>query len=133
MPFWVLIFLTKVGIDVKYSTGTVEWSDNELPLCNPHFLQNKEFEAMAEIIEVQQEENFFGMDWYNPTCYATEILDAKYEKVEVDEAINQLNHLTLEQKEDLRKVSKEHTKLFDGTLGVYPHSFLYWLGTRGHR
>jgi hypothetical protein len=125
MPFWVLIFLTKVGIDVKYSTGTVEWSDNELPLCNPHFLQNKEFEAMAEIIEVQQEENFFGMDWYNPTCYATEILDAKYEKVEVDEAINQLNHLTLEQKEDLRKVSKEHTKLFDGTLGVYPHSFLY--------
>jgi hypothetical protein len=38
-------------------------------------------------------------------------------------AINQLNHLTLEQKEDLRKVSKEHTKLLDGTLGVYPHRF----------
>ena len=58
------------------------------------------------------------MDWYDPTCYATEILDAKYEKVEVDEVINQLNHLSLEQKEDLRKVSKEHTKLFSGKLGV---------------
>ncbi len=35
--------------------------------------------------------------------------------------INQLNYLTLNQKEDLNKVLKEHTKLFDGTLGVYPH------------
>ncbi len=32
-------FLTKVGIDVKYSTGTMEWFNNELPLCNPHLLQ----------------------------------------------------------------------------------------------
>jgi hypothetical protein len=60
------------------------------------------------------------MNWYDPTCYATEILDAKYEKVEVDAVINQLDHLTLEQKEDLKKVLKEYTKLFHG------------LSTRGH-
>ncbi len=48
-------------------------------------------------------------------------LRSKYEKVDVDEVINQLNHLNTEQKEDLRKVLMEHTKLFDGTLGVYPH------------
>jgi hypothetical protein len=47
--------LKKTGIDVKYSTGTMEWFDKELPLCIPHLLQNKEFEAMAEIIKVQQE------------------------------------------------------------------------------
>jgi hypothetical protein len=88
-------FLTKTGIDVKYSTGTMEWFDNELPMCHPHLLQNKEFEAMAEIIEIQQEEELFGMDWYDLTCYATEILDAKCQKVEVDEVINQLNHLSL--------------------------------------
>jgi hypothetical protein len=46
-------FLTKTGIDVKYSTVNMEWFDNELPMCNPHFLQNKEFEAIAKIIEVQ--------------------------------------------------------------------------------
>ncbi len=34
---------------------------------------NKEFEAMAKIIEVQQEEELFGIDWYDPTCYATKI------------------------------------------------------------
>jgi hypothetical protein len=75
----------------------------ELPLCNPHLLQNKEVEAMVEIIEVQQEEEVFGIDWYDPTCHAVEILDAKYDKVEVDEVINQLNHLILEQNEDLKK------------------------------
>ena len=99
----------------------MEWFDNELPMRNPHLLQNKEFEAMAEIIEIQPEGEFFGMDWYDPTCYAMEILDVKYEKVEVDEVINQLNHLSLEQKEELRKVLKEHTKLFSRKLGVYPH------------
>jgi hypothetical protein len=113
-------FLTKTGIDIKYSTGTIEWFDNELPLCNPHLFQDKDFEAMAEIVEVQQEEALFGMDWYNPTCYAVEILDAKYGKVDIDELINQLNHLNTEQKKDLRKVLMDHTKLFDGTLGVYP-------------
>ncbi len=76
---------------------------------------------MAEIVEVQQEEALFSMDWYDPTCYAVEILDAKYEKVEVDEVINQLNHLNAKQKKDLRKILMEHAKLFDGTLGAYPH------------
>ncbi len=114
-------FLTKTGIDVRYSTGIMEWFGNELPLRNPHLLQDKNFEAMAEIVEIQQEEALFGMDWYDPTCYAVKILNARYETVEVDEVINQLNHLNTEQKEDLRKVLKEHTKLFDGTLGVYPH------------
>jgi hypothetical protein len=38
---------------------------------------------MAEIREIQQEEEVFGMDWYDPTCYATEILDAKYEKLKL--------------------------------------------------
>ncbi len=62
----------------------MEWFDNELPLRNPHLLQNKVFEAMAEIIEAQQEEKLFDKDWNESTCYATEILDAKYIKDEVD-------------------------------------------------
>ncbi len=61
------------------------------------------------------------MGWHDQTCYATEILDAKYGKVDIVKVINQLNHSTLEQKENLRKVSKKHTKLFDGILGVYSH------------
>ncbi len=90
----------------------MELCDSELPLCIPHLLKSKEFEPIAKIIEVQQEEEIFGMDWYDPTCYATEILDAKYEKVEIDEVINKLNHLTLEQKEDLEKLLRSTPNYF---------------------
>jgi hypothetical protein len=76
---------------------------------------------MAEIIEIQQEHEFFGIDWYDPHCHATEILDAKYEKVLVDDVIDQHTHLNAHQKSDIRQVINKHTKLFDGTLGVYPH------------
>ncbi len=55
-------FLTKTGIDVKYSTGTMEWFDNELPLRDPHHLESKDFEALAHIVEIQQKKELFGMD-----------------------------------------------------------------------
>ncbi len=58
---------------------------------------------MAEIVEVQQEEGLFGMDQDNLTCYAVEILDAKYEKNDVDEVINQFNHLNTEQRKTLER------------------------------
>jgi hypothetical protein len=41
----------KTGIDVKYSTGTIEWFDNELPLRDTCTLQSKDFLAMAEIMK----------------------------------------------------------------------------------
>jgi hypothetical protein len=114
-------FLGETGIDVKYSPGIIEWFDNELPLRDTCTLQSKNFLAMADIIEMQEEYEFFGMDWYDPHCHATEILDAKYEKVLVDDVIDQLTHLNAQQKSDIRQVLNKHTKLFDGTLGVYPY------------
>jgi hypothetical protein len=49
---------------------------------------------MAEILEVQHEaEQLFGMDWYNPTCYTSEILDTKYGEVSTDDVVDQLTHL----------------------------------------
>ena len=64
-----------------------------MPLCDTRYLQSKDFLAMAKRIEIQLEDDFFGMDWYDPTCYASEILDAQYEKVLVDDVIDQLDHL----------------------------------------
>ncbi len=118
-------FLTKTGIDFKYSTCTKEWFDNELPLWNPYSLTDKDTLAMAEILEIQQEIELFGMDWYDPTCYAIEILDAKYEKVSTDDYVEQLDHLTPQQKKDLKGVLNEYTKLLDGLLGVYPYRKFY--------
>jgi hypothetical protein len=96
-------FLRKSGIDIKYSTGIIEWFDNELPMRDPHQLDGNENLAMADILEVQREaEDIFGMDWYDPTCYASEILDAKYGKVSTDDVVDQLTHLTPDQRDDLK-------------------------------
>ncbi len=45
-------FLSRTGIDIKYSSGIIEWFDNELPMCNPRHLDEKKYLAMAEILEV---------------------------------------------------------------------------------
>ena len=44
---------------------------------------------MAEALNVHcEEEQLFGRDWYDPDCFATTILDAKYEKVNVDDVVD---------------------------------------------
>ena len=114
-------FLSKTGIDIKYSTRTMKWFDDELPLRDPSNITDKEILAMAGVLEMQQEMELFDLDWYDPVCHAIEILEAKYEKVSTNEVVDQLEHLNLQQKEDLKAVLKDYGKLFDGTLGVYPH------------
>jgi hypothetical protein len=42
-------------------------------------------------------------------------------KVQIKEVVNPLEYLSTQQKVDLKQVLSEFTKLFDGTLGVYPH------------
>jgi hypothetical protein len=115
-------FLSKTGIDIKYSSEIIEWFDNELPMRDPRHLDNKEYFAMAEVLEVQREaEQLFDMDWYDPTYYASEILDAKYGQVSRDDVVDKLTHLYDKQKQDLKVLLKDLSRLFDGTLGVYLH------------
>jgi hypothetical protein len=64
--------------------------------------------------------SFYIPDWYEPTCFAIEILD-KYEKVQIKDVVNPLEYLSTQQKADLKQVLSDFTKLFDVTLGVYPH------------
>jgi hypothetical protein len=89
---------------------------------DPCHLDNKEYLPIAEILEVQREaEQLFGMDWYNSTCYASEIMNAKYGEVSTDDVVDQLTHLNKKQKQDLKVLLKDFTKLFNGTLVVYLH------------
>ncbi len=61
------------------------------------------------------------MDWYGPTCYASEILDVKYGKVSTDDVVDQLTHLNDKQKQGLKVLLKDCTRLFYSTLGMYLH------------
>ena len=58
---------------------------------------------MMDIMEVQHEaKDIFGMDWCDPTCYASEIMDAKYGHASTDDVAEQLTHLTADQRNDMK-------------------------------
>jgi hypothetical protein len=92
-------FLTKTGIKLNYSEGNMERFDCSIPLCPPGDLDSKEFDAMEDVFHIQVEDKIFGEDWLE--CFATEILDAKYEKTDVAEVVKGLTHLNAHQKADL--------------------------------
>jgi hypothetical protein len=97
----------------------MEWFDCSIPLHPPGGLDSKEFDAMEDMFHIQVKDEIFGENWLE--CFATEILDAKYEKTDVAEVVKGLTHLNAHQKADLLQVLQEKDKMFDGILGVYPH------------
>ena len=97
----------------------MEWYDSKLPLRDPRGLNSEDFKEMEDSLYIQIEEELLGEDWLD--SFATEILDAKYEKADITEVVAKQRHLNTGQRNDLYKVLKEHESLFDGTLGVCPH------------
>ncbi len=77
----------------------MEWFHCSIPLCPPGGLDSKEFDAMEDMLCIQVEDKIFGEDWLEH--FATEILDAKYEKTDVAEVVKGLTHLNAHQKADL--------------------------------
>jgi len=75
-------FLTKSGIDINYSTGTMHWFENVRPMREPWKLDNSECNAMASAYDIQHDDKLIGEDWLDSYLTNT-ILDAKYEKVDV--------------------------------------------------
>ena len=88
---------------------------------DPRHLDNKDYLAMAEALEVHREdEQLFGRDGYDPDCYATEILDAKYKEVSTNEVVEQCAHLSATQRRDLRNVLKDFPKPLMAPLEFTP-------------
>ncbi len=77
----------------------MEWFDCSIPLRPPEGLDSKDFDAMENMFCIQVEEEIFGEDWLE--CFATEILDAKYEKTDAAKVVKRLTHLKAHQKADL--------------------------------
>eukprot|EP00804_Cyclotella_cryptica_P019353 CCRYP_006199-RA/>CCRYP_006199-RA protein AED:0.31 eAED:0.37 QI:0/0/0/1/0/0/4/0/415 len=110
-------FLLKT--ELNYSEGKMEWFDCSLPLRPPGGLDSKDLDAMEDMFFIQADDEFFGKDLLS--CYATDILDAKYEWTDVADVVDKQTHLNAHQKKDLLQVLQDKSKMFDGTLGLYPH------------
>jgi len=118
-------FLTKIGLVVDYRNKQVCWFGDSIPLRQSNLLTNDEFAAMLESHDVDYEldELFDGEDLLE--CYLSDILDAKYEALDIQECVDKQKHLTESQRLDLNRLLLKYKKLFDGSLGVYPHRRLH--------
>jgi hypothetical protein len=76
----------------------MEWFDFSIHFHPPGGLDSNEFDTMEDF-HIQVEGKIFGEDWLE--CFATEILDTKYEKIDVAEVVKGLAHLNTHQKADL--------------------------------
>ena len=55
----------------------------------------------------------------------SQILEAKYQKVDVKQVAKNQKHLTVGQRDQLTALLRTYTKLFSGELGLYPHRKLH--------
>ncbi len=60
---------------------------------------------MAGAYDVQHDDKFFGKEWLDSFLTNT-ILDAKHEKVDLQEVDSQQKHLTISQQRDLERILK---------------------------
>ena len=113
-------FLIKSGKDVIYSDRTMHWFENVRLIREPWSLDNKEYIAMDNAINIQQEDELFGEDWLESYLTNT-IVGEEYEKLDVQDVTSPQKYLNIAQQCELETVLEKYTKLFDGTLGVYLH------------
>ncbi len=71
---------------------------------------------MEDMFHIQAKNKIFGEDWLK--SFATEILDAKYEKTDVADVMKGLTHLDAHQKADLPWVLHENKMMYDETPNV---------------
>jgi len=110
----------RIGINLQYSTGIMQWYDIEIPMKEPGTWNNR-INLMMALLNDQfddDDEETFGSYC---ECFATEILEAKYEAHDPDAVAQQQTHLTTEQRQDLADLFRKYGKLFSGQLGHYPH------------
>ncbi len=102
----------------------MEWFDYSIPFCPPGGLDSNKFNALECMFNIQVKDKLFGEDWLK--CFATEILDARYEKTDVVMVMKGLTHLNAHQIADLLWVLQENKKMFKKIL-MFIHMTRYTL------
>ena len=96
--------LTHLGINLKFSSRTVEWDGIAIPM-RPVQMPEADFINWQDK-ELQEE-----------LCAAVKILDANYKKADINETVGGYKHLSEKQRSKLKSLLYRYKELFDGTLG----------------
>jgi len=110
--------LESLGMTLNFGDMTVIWDNATVQMKSPDFVQKP--------LNNYDTDNFY---WHNDLLEsdalvsATErlkkILDAKYEKADLEEICRSCSHLSSDDQRKLLSVLKKHETLFDGTLGCW--------------
>jgi len=102
--------LTELGINILFQEQVVTWDDATIPM--------KDRDAtMADSYFIKEEG---AID--EATDRIKKILDAKYEKADLEEIAKQQTHLDETEQEQLKALLTKFEDLFDGTLGKWEDS-----------
>jgi len=104
--------LEELKIDLKFSECIITWGNASTTMKDRDTFLNQdlmEFYIYAiESTTVQE-----------ATDRMKRILDAKYEKADLDKTVNDITYLNSEEKSQLLNLLKEYEYLFDGMLGIW--------------
>ena len=115
--------LNQIGMDILYSKGHLVWDGISIPMKSAADVKLKEFNRNTEDTEKIEEIMHMFDDYSDPvleaTSRATEILDADYSKTDIDNVVEEYDHLSPEEKGKLKCLLYKYEDLFDGTLGTW--------------
>ena len=125
-------FLSKCGIDIKFSNHTIQWIDQAIPM-KPRKHWYDPVRNLPFFLPTHLDEDTFGSKKVsNEETFATKILPSKYEKVQPEQVTEQQHHLDDNQKRDLQAVLHKFPTLFSGKLGKYPNAKVHLNLRRDH-
>ena len=110
--------MESLGIDLLFSRKVVTWEGNELPMRDFN-KQTKKMKFSAHEMNKIIQENMEPISTKEATKRVVEILDAKYEKADLEQVVNNATHLNPGQRKKLLKLLKKYEVIFDGTLGKW--------------
>ena len=99
--------LTRVGIDIHFSTHTCTWDNSTIPMRNSD-TEIKQSYLVEESGPIKQ-----------ATTRLKKILDAKYEAADIPKIVRSRHDLSITQKTALQQLLEKYGSLFDGSLGVW--------------
>ena len=123
--------LQALGMDILFSTGRLSWDGITVPMKSSERLTNILRESMEAPLDDHEEdycglveEDFLihleGEHSRDATSRAQRMLDAKYEKGDVEKTVDTTcEHLSAKEKEQLKILLHRYEILFDGTLGKW--------------
>jgi transposase InsO family protein len=97
--------MSELGIDIRFSDSTVIWDERTISMKPFDSTMNSSYE-IADSPAVTE-----------ATSRLKQILDAKYEKADLDAVCDDCTNLTGRQRDMLKRLLEKHESLFDGTLG----------------